>query len=53
MDGLEVFRLDAIPAYVFVPAQYQGEFTYRIFDKTRIVVGLLGNEFFVGSLERP
>lgn len=51
VDGLEVFGFDAVPGDVGVGAAAQGDIADEVLDKHGVVVGALGDHFFVGPLE--
>ena len=51
VDGFVVFDLDLIRADVVVAVEGEGDFANHVFDEPGVVVGLLGHEFFVWSLE--
>lgn len=52
MDGLEVFRLDAIPGNGGVGFAAQGDIADEILDKNRIGIRPLGDVFFIHTLEQ-
>ena len=51
MDALHVLGLDLVPGDVGMLVAAHGDVAHEVLDEDGMVVGPLGNEFFVGALE--
>ena len=51
MDAFEVFGFDPVPLDIGVGIAFYGDSADEVFDKHGIIVGSLGDMFFVGSFE--
>ena len=51
MDAFEVFGFDPVPLDIGVGIAFYGHSADEVFDKHGIIVGSLGDMFFVGSFE--
>jgi hypothetical protein len=51
MNGLKVFRLHHVGIDSRVSVESSGYISHHVLDEFRIIVGLLGDELFVGTLE--
>ena len=52
VDGFEILHLDAIPEDVRIRLATNGDIPHQIFDENRILVGLFGDMFFIGTLQQ-
>ena len=52
MDGLEVFGLDAEPGEARMAFGLLGDVAHEVLNEDGIVVGGLGDEFFIGTLQQ-
>ena len=52
MDAFEVFGFDPVPLDIGVGIAFYGHGANEVFDKDGIIVGSLGDMFFVRSLEK-
>ena len=53
VDGLEVFRLHHVPLDALILVQHGGDVAHHVLDELGIVVGALGHQFLVRTLEQP
>ena len=51
MDAFEVFGFDPVPLDIGVGIAFYGHGANEVFDKHGIIVGSLGDMFFVGPFE--
>ena len=51
MDAFEVFGFDPVPLDIRVGIAFHGNGANEVFDENGIIVGSLGDMFFVGSFE--
>ncbi len=51
MDAFEVFRFDPVPLDIRVGIAFYGNGANEVFDENWIIVGSLGDMFFVGPFE--
>ena len=51
MDAFEVFGFDPVPLDIRVGIAFYGHGADEVFDKNWIIVGSLGDMFFVGPFE--
>jgi hypothetical protein len=51
MDAFEVFGFDSVPLDIGVGIAFYGDGADEVFDKDGIIVGSLGDMFFVGPFE--
>ena len=51
MDAFEVFGFDPVPLDIGVGIAFYGDGANEVFDKHGIIVGALGDMFFVGPFE--
>jgi len=51
MDAFEVFRFNPVPLDIGVGIAFHGDGANEVFDENWIIVGPLGDMFFVGSFE--
>ena len=52
VDGLEVFRLHAVPFNVGLAIGARGDVAHEVLHEHGVLVGALGDSFFVGPLEQ-
>jgi len=52
VDGFEVLGLYASPPYPLYFLQGEGYLAYDVLDKSRVIIGLLGEEFFIAALKQ-
>src|SRR6266852_1860424 len=53
VDRLDVLRLDHVGLNALIQIEHRGDIAHQVLDALGIVVGALGDEFFVGALEQP
>ena len=52
MDRLEILHLHAIPEDILIRLATNGDIPHQVFDEDRILVGLFGDMFFIGTLQQ-
>ena len=52
MDGLEVLSFDPIPGDVLFRVRPGSDVAHEVFHEDRVLVGALGDRFFIGALEQ-
>ena len=51
VDGLEVFAGDLVPLDAVFSIEHHSQIADDVFDELGIVVGFLGDPFFIGAFE--